>query len=86
MTVTVNTHEAKTTLSRLLALVEAGEEVIIARAGKPVARLVGIEPKGRRRLGTSAGKIHVQPGWDAPMTDEELEEWYSSPIFPTAHS
>ena len=45
--VTVNVHEAKTNLSRLLAQVEAGEDVVIARNGKPVARLVGYLPKGK---------------------------------------
>ena len=44
----VNVHEAKTNLSRLLAQVEAGEDVVIARNGKPVARLVGYERKGKR--------------------------------------
>ena len=46
--VTVNVHEAKTNLSRLLAQVEAGDDVVIARNGKPVARLVRYRPKGRR--------------------------------------
>ena len=49
--VTVNVHEAKTHLSRLLAQVEAGEEVIIARNGKPVAQLVRCKKRGRRQFG-----------------------------------
>ena len=77
MTITVNTHEAKTTLSRLLALVEAGEEVVIARAGKPVARLVPAGARRRRRFGTSRGKIWLAEGWDRPMTDDEVEAWLS---------
>ena len=52
---TVNIHQAKTQLSRLLAEVEGGEEVVIARNGKPVARLVGYERRGKRRFGALAG-------------------------------
>ena len=48
--VTVNVHEAKTNLSRLLAQVEAGEDVVIARNGKPVARLVEYQPKGKAAI------------------------------------
>ena len=51
--VTVNVHEAKTHLSRLLAQVEAGEEVVIARNGNPVARLVSCTRRGKRQLGSS---------------------------------
>ena len=47
----VNIHQAKTQLSRLLVQVEAGEEVVIARNGKPVARLVRIRGRGKRRFG-----------------------------------
>lgn len=80
---TVNTHEAKTQLSRLLALVAKGEEVIIARNGKPIARLTRIEePRPRRVFGSTRGQIKLLPGWDDPMTDEELAEWYDSPIVP----
>jgi prevent-host-death family protein len=71
----VNIHEAKTHLSRLLAKVAAGEEVIIAKAGKPVAKLVKIEPVVKRQLGSATGTIKFKKGWDAPMTDEEYEEF-----------
>ena len=71
----VNIHEAKTHLSRLLAKVAAGEEVIIAKAGKPVAKLVKIEPVIKKQFGSAAGTIKFKPGWDAPMTDEEYEEF-----------
>lgn len=70
----VNIHEAKTHLSRLLEKVQQGEEVVIAKAGKPIARLVKIErekPKPRR-LGTGKGTIQFLPGWDDPITEEEL--------------
>jgi prevent-host-death family protein len=71
----VNIHEAKTHLSRLLERVQQGEEVIIAKAGRPIAKLVKIEAVSKRRLGTAAGMIEVTPGWDAPLTDEEMREF-----------
>lgn len=70
---TVNIHEAKTHLSRLLEQVAGGEEVVIAKAGKAIARLVPLEasPK-KRRLGLLKGKLHVPDDFDAPLTDIEL--------------
>ena len=69
----VNIHAAKTQLSRLLDAATAGEEVIIARAGKPVARLVPIaEDKPRRRLGTLNGKLTVPDNFDDPLPDDIL--------------
>jgi prevent-host-death family protein len=63
---TVNLHAAKTHLSKLVDAAAASEEIVIARAGKPVARLVALEPAGRvpRPLGTLAGKFapDVKPG------------------------
>ena len=65
---TVNVHEAKTQLSRLLQAVEAGEEVVIARAGQPVARLVSLVPVvPRRRFGMLAGRYTVPADFDAPL-------------------
>lgn len=68
----VNVHEAKTHLSRLLDDVARGEEVVIARAGKPLARLVPIAPAlaGRRRLGQLEGKIWIADDFDDPLPDE----------------
>jgi prevent-host-death family protein len=71
----VNIHEAKTHLSRLLDRVQHGEEVVIAKAGRPIAKLVKIQPVARRQFGTAAGTIKFTPGWDAPMTDEEFDEF-----------
>lgn len=70
---TVNIHEAKTHLSRLLEQVAGGEEVVIAKAGKAIARLVPLEstPK-KRRLGLLKGKLNVPDDFDAPLTDKEL--------------
>jgi prevent-host-death family protein len=73
----VNTHEAKTQLSRLIAAVRAGEEVVICQAGKPVARLAAFEPVRKKpRLGTGKGKIVLKPGWDSPETDAEIEAMF----------
>jgi len=74
----INVHAAKTQLSRLLLRVEAGEEIIIARGGKPVARLVPLEAaKAPQRVpGRLKGKIPPPPdsAFD-PMTDAELRAW-----------
>lgn len=70
MTTTVNVHEAKTHLSRLLEAVERGEEVVIARAGKPVARLVPAVPSGfRREPGTWKGRIVIADDFDDTPPD-----------------
>lgn len=61
----VNIHEAKTHLSRLLEEVEDGNEVVIARAGKPIARLVPNDSSGQpRKPGSARGKIEILPGFD----------------------
>ena len=67
----VNVHEAKTHLSRLLEQVRLGEEVVIAKSGKPVARLVAIEgPRKRRVPGSAKGRIKIAEDFDAPLPDE----------------
>lgn len=73
----VNVHQAKTQLSKLLAEVEKGGEVIVARDGKPVAKLVPFVPEGKRKLRTGRwkGKIWISPDFDAPLSEEELKEW-----------
>jgi prevent-host-death family protein len=68
----VNVHEAKTHLSRLLLRVAGGEEIVIARAGKPVAKLVPIEPKPQRVLGQDEGLFEVPEDFDASLPDEVL--------------
>ena len=69
----VNTHEAKTHLSRLLERVANGEEIVIGRAGKPVAKLVPYtEPGAPRKLGTLKGKLRAAPDWDSDETNEEI--------------
>ncbi len=66
---TMNVHEAKTHLSKILERVEAGEEVIIARNGKAIAKLVPYKGE-RRRPGSMKGKIRVHADFDAPLPDE----------------
>ena len=72
----VNIHEAKTHLSRLLARVLAGETIVIAKAGKPVARLVpmGGNPP-QRELGRDAGRVWIADDFDAPLPEDLLEEF-----------
>lgn len=72
---TVGVHEAKTHLSRLLRRVAAGEEIVIARAGKPVARLVPIGKKSRILLGRDEGLYEVPDDFDAPLPAEVLEDF-----------
>ena len=68
----VNIHEAKTHLSRLVERVEAGEEITLARAGRPVARLVPYQPRRQPRpLGIWKGLVTIHPGFDDPLTDFE---------------
>ncbi len=68
--ITVNIHEAKTQLSKLLKSVAAGEEVIIARSGQPVAKLVPIDAPAERLLGLDKGLFDVPEDFDAPLPDE----------------
>lgn len=75
MAIQVNVLEAKTQLSRLLDRAEAGEDVVIARAGQPVARLVPIDARATdapRKLGTLAGKGWVADDFDAPLPADVL--------------
>ena len=71
---TVNIHEAKTHLSRLLEKVGKGAEIIIAKAGKPVARLVPLRrPPRPRRLGILEGRFKVPKDFDAPLSDDVID-------------
>ncbi|MDE0164821.1 MAG: type II toxin-antitoxin system prevent-host-death family antitoxin [Bryobacterales bacterium] len=71
----VNVHQAKTHLSRLLAQVESGEEVVIARNGKPVARIVRVEKQGKRQFGSMKGRIKLDDSFFDPLPEEELAAW-----------
>jgi prevent-host-death family protein len=71
----VTIHQAKTNLSRLIEKASEGEEVIIARGAKPVARLVPIEVKGKRQPGSLKGKLRVCPEFFEPLPESELSAW-----------
>lgn len=72
---TVNVHEAKTHLSRLLRQVSRGEEVVIAKAGRPVARLVPVSTARHRLLGTDRGLFEVPDDFDDPLPPGLLAEF-----------
>ena len=73
---TINIHEAKTRLSRLLEQVAEGEEIIIARAGKAIARLVPLDaPAKKHQLGLLKGKLNVPDDFDTPLADDELSRF-----------
>jgi prevent-host-death family protein len=90
MTIHVNIGEAKTRLSELIAASERGEEVVIARAGKPAVRLQPVEPvqdvveMRRRAFGMWRDRISEEQvnALLEPMSEEDLALWYDAPIFP----
>ena len=67
-----NIHEAKSQLSRLIEAVVSGEEVVIAKAGTPVVRLVSVDQKPALRLGLMKGKIRIADDFNAPLPDDVL--------------
>ena len=71
----VNVHQAKTELSRLLARVETGEDVVIARRGQPVARLVACKAPVKRQPDVLKGKIVVPDTFFDPLPEDELAAW-----------
>ncbi len=71
----VNIRRARTELSRLLQRVEDGEEIVIARRGEPVARLVACAPRPRRRPDTLKGRVVVPDNFLDPLPDDELAAW-----------
>jgi len=68
----VKIHQAETHLSRLLVRVAAGEEVVIAKAGRPVARLVPLHPSRDRIVGQDRGRLRIAADFDAPLPEEIL--------------
>jgi prevent-host-death family protein len=73
---TVTIHQAKTNLSRLIERASAGEEIIIARGSKPVARLVPVGAvKGKRQPGSLKGKLEIGPEFFDPLPEDELKGW-----------
>ena len=70
----VNIHEAKTHLSKLVEIAAAGEEIIIAKSGKPIARLVAISKESTpRKKGLLEGRIKIKPEFDQPLPDEVID-------------
>ena len=84
----VNIHHAKTNLSRLILQAESGEEVIIARAGKPVVRLVPIDIQSqtkKRKAGALKDVLKIAPDAFSPEVDEEIARWFNeSPLLYTS--
>jgi len=76
ITAVVTTHEAKTNLSRLLKDVQNGNEVIISRGSKKIARLIGFDSKPIRTPGLLKGKCKVSDDFDEPLSDDILESFY----------
>jgi prevent-host-death family protein len=77
----VNTHEAKTQLSKLIAAAQKGEEIVICQAGKPVARLTAVEGKRKvPKFGIWEGKVKFEPGWDSPQADAEIAQMFEDAI------
>jgi prevent-host-death family protein len=73
---TINIYEAKTQLSRLVEQAASGQDVIIARGGKPVARLTRLQPPPRKiRFGVLKGKVRVAPDFDAPLPAEVIAQF-----------
>ncbi len=71
----VNMHEAKTNLSKLVEEAERGEDILLARAGKVVARIVALSPSRERALGQWKGRVRMSDDFDAPLSDEDLDAW-----------
>jgi prevent-host-death family protein len=79
MTETVNMHQAKSSLSRLVERVLAGEDIVIARNGQPLVRLVPVLKTRTPRIpGRGKGKIWIGP--DSEFTDEEITELFEAPL------
>lgn len=78
----VNVYEAKSRFSALLSKVEAGEEVIIARHGRPVARLVAVRSRETGRIpGGWKGRVRIADNFDA-LDEQSLQDWYEGPVEP----
>ncbi len=71
----VNVHQAKTQLSRLLTQVELGEDVVIARRGEPVARLVAVKAPVKRQPGTLKGRFSLPDAFFDPLSEDTLKAW-----------
>ena len=77
---TLNLYDAKTQLSSLVDKAAAGEEIIIAKNGKPMARLVPFRERPLRKPGRFKGKIWMSKDFDDPLPQEMIDAWYNSKI------
>jgi prevent-host-death family protein len=80
----INIHQAKTQLSKLVEEAAQGKEIIIAKAGKPMARLLALEQTGHktRQSGGLKGQIWIADDFDEALSAEELALWHDAPICP----
>jgi prevent-host-death family protein len=75
-----NIHDAKTNLSRIIDRVEHGEEIVISRAGTPVAKVIPLAPKAERTgRGSLAGRLVLDDDWDAPEVNEAVGRDFGFP-------
>ena len=75
-----NIHEAKTQLSRIIERVEKGEQIVISRAGVPVAKVVPLPKRANRQgRGSLAGRIELSDDWDSPETNAEIAADFGLP-------
>jgi prevent-host-death family protein len=72
----VSVYKAKTQLSKLLEMVQGGEDIVIERHGKPVARLVPVREKVKSPLGMMRGEFEMVEGWERPLTNEEADAFW----------
>jgi prevent-host-death family protein len=79
---TLNVHAAKTQLSRLIDRAAQGEDIVIARGGKPVARLTALAPPAARRPGLLKGRLRVAADFDAPLPPDLLAPFLSGSVEP----
>ena len=77
---TMNLYEAKTQLSALVDAAAAGAEIVIAKNGTPMAKLVAYKPAVRRKPGRLKGQIWMSDDFDAPMTDSDIAEFYKDDL------
>lgn len=75
---TINIHEAKTHLSRLVEEVAAGEEVILAKAGRPMVRLVPLNTPKALKIGLLEGRLTIPDDFDAPLSEDMLRSFESA--------
>jgi prevent-host-death family protein len=81
---TLNVHAAKTQLSRLIDRAARGEDIVIARGGKPVARLTALAPVSPRRPGLLKGRLRMAADFDAPLPANTLAAFVSGDIEPAS--